>query len=944
MFAAKHKFLYLFAAVAVIVGGWFTLDNFSSYLNLKKVEAASAQNGEDGQAGGCYLPGFSRDGQSWSGKTGGLASGNNGGVGGKGAPAGCGNLGGRGGAGGRGADVSSGERAGFGGNGGQGGTACTGPGANNGDCVGTEPGGDGGRGGDGGNYTYNGNVLSGGIKSGYGGVGGASGGGGARGGDGGNGGDATINGDLIITSGDYKGFCYGLAAVGDLSTCSGYGGNGGDLSLANPGNGGNGGNILITGQFKATGSAGGSYGVIKSGYGGKGANGGKGGNTHLLNINVDNQNNSTYVDFGESIVFGGYGGAGITENGGDAGDVIIESNVYARTTTDKIITLRDPVFNTGGGGSGKLKGGNGGRIYIKGDYIDAGSAVANNREYTLFTGTGGTGNSNSYPAGDGGCFGIEGLFSDSSSGGDTYAGYGNNNTGGGPGGKGGDAVVGSCTSCSRIHAGVGGAGTPPGANGKLKSEGGSCQLDTNTVPTVVLTATPSTSADICPVFTNLAWTDAHLNSGDGYNVYRCDGASCDPTEIVALVDYNQLTYVDNDPALVKGNTYKYRVEVLKGGVLSNWKSNIAQVIPQCTVNQPPVADARISKDNLTWSNSITVTQGVPTPVYLAAAGPGWTSSDPNGWTGPGGVSSSGRCEWNADLDQLTIPPNSWADKISGPQDQIKTAPLPSASSCNISLGTLTFWDAPGLITYQVLKIWDNLGLDSAIDFVQVDVVANAKPVIGGALEENVDAGQTVVLDNYIITDADNDGPYTVSWAACDGGTLNDYNVLNPIYTAPSPGVDTDYHCPLKAKDAPGFESDPAIFTIHVKKAILVDKGNMKVKRVGQTDTVYTAPIGSDVRIKTPSQTMTSNPADFTNIEAKDYQVSVKEVSGKSIEAWTCTYVSTECFVSTLSPSTPVTSCNGGWCDYPTNITVEKDKWTKVIFKYFDARESGTREQ
>ena len=109
-----------------------------------------------------------------------------------------------------------------------------------------------------------------------------------------------------------------------------------------------------------------------------------------------------------------------------------------------------------------------------------------------------------------------------------------------------------------------------------------------------------------------------------------------------------------------------------------------------------------------------VTKGVATPIYLSASG----SFDPNGWTDAvNGVSlGGGKCEWNRDLNQGA--PTFEPPVINNPA---------SPSVCNISLGNLTFNDAPGTYTYQVLRITDKPGLQSNVDTVQITVQAAAAP-------------------------------------------------------------------------------------------------------------------------------------------------------------------------------------------------------------------------
>jgi len=146
---------------------------------------------------------------------------------------------------------------------------------------------------------------------------------------------------------------------------------------------------------------------------------------------------------------------------------------------------------------------------------------------------------------------------------------------------------------------------------------------------------------------------------------------------------------------------------------------VFQYVVTVTLN-PPVAVATISKDGVSYTDSIAVTQGVPTTIFLAATG----SSDPDGWTDPtNGVSNGGRCEWNADLDQDT---SAWSSRV----DQTVFSPA-SPDACNIPLGVLTFNDVPGTYIYDALRIVDTPGATSNIDTVTVVVQA---PSLQGDLE------------------------------------------------------------------------------------------------------------------------------------------------------------------------------------------------------------------
>ncbi len=128
-------------------------------------------------------------------------------------------------------------------------------------------------------------------------------------------------------------------------------------------------------------------------------------------------------------------------------------------------------------------------------------------------------------------------------------------------------------------------------------------------------------------------------------------------------------------------------------------------VPVNLANAAPIAVAQVSKNGGAFVDSITVPQGVPTPIAVSAS----LSSDPDGWTSLAGVSASGRCQWNTDLNP-------------GAPTYERTINSPaSPSACNISLGTLTFNDAPGTYTYNVLLITDNVGLVSNIATITIVV-------------------------------------------------------------------------------------------------------------------------------------------------------------------------------------------------------------------------------
>ena len=176
-----------------------------------------------------------------------------------------------------------------------------------------------------------------------------------------------------------------------------------------------------------------------------------------------------------------------------------------------------------------------------------------------------------------------------------------------------------------------------------------------------------------------------------------------------------------------------------------------------TPNNPPIANATISKDGITYANVITVTQGVATPIYLAASSAAGVSSDPDGWAHAtfGMSGGTAKCDWNRDLNQ-------GAAVYEAPVNTPATA-----AACNISLGNLTFNDVPGTYTYNVLRLTDRAGGVSNVDTVQVQVSApatgaiNVRYTIDGAAQS---ANQTI---NYSIAGPTPvlSGSYTVNGAS-----------------------------------------------------------------------------------------------------------------------------------------------------------------------------------
>ena len=125
----------------------------------------------------------------------------------------------------------------------------------------------------------------------------------------------------------------------------------------------------------------------------------------------------------------------------------------------------------------------------------------------------------------------------------------------------------------------------------------------------------------------------------------------------------------------------------------------------------PVAVADVSLNaSGPFANSVTVTQNTPVTIYFSGAG----SSDPDGWTSASGVSTSGICQWNSNLD--TLASDTWFSRT----DATNPAPLLSPSDCVTSYNH-NFSNPVGGYTYDALRITDNWGATSTIAQIQVNV-------------------------------------------------------------------------------------------------------------------------------------------------------------------------------------------------------------------------------
>jgi hypothetical protein len=89
---------------------------------------------------------------------------------------------------------------------------------------------------------------------------------------------------------------------------------------------------------------------------------------------------------------------------------------------------------------------------------------------------------------------------------------------------------------------------------------------------------------------------------------------------------------------------------------------------------------------------------------------------------------------------------------------------------------------------------------------------NNPPTCEAGSDKTVNENQSVQLDCFA-SDLDGD-PLTYFWS-CTGGSLNNPSILQPIYTAPSVTVDTDYTCTLNVDDGRGGNCSDSM-VVHVQ--------------------------------------------------------------------------------------------------------------------------------
>jgi hypothetical protein len=78
------------------------------------------------------------------------------------------------------------------------------------------------------------------------------------------------------------------------------------------------------------------------------------------------------------------------------------------------------------------------------------------------------------------------------------------------------------------------------------------------------------------------------------------------------------------------------------------------------------------------------------------------------------------------------------------------------------------------------------------------------PSVSAGSKKSVQSGQSVYLD-ATVSNQNNSYPLTYLWI-CTGGSLSNYNILNPTYYAPNISYDTNYICTLTASNYQGSSS------------------------------------------------------------------------------------------------------------------------------------------
>ncbi|MCE9643521.1 MAG: carboxypeptidase-like regulatory domain-containing protein [Candidatus Andersenbacteria bacterium] len=210
-----------------------------------------------------------------------------------------------------------------------------------------------------------------------------------------------------------------------------------------------------------------------------------------------------------------------------------------------------------------------------------------------------------------------------------------------------------------------------------------------------------------------AWNDPVMGISNG-------GSCAWNTSLSSSASYDRVISSPKDPsACGKGidlgihtfqtsGTYPLLKITDNTGMVSYASVQINPVTPP--VNKPPVAVAKVSVDGSVLNTSAVVPRGTPVHIVINGA----SSTDPDGWTtATTGVSQGGKCEINTALSKAI--PTPYAKTITNPA---------TAATCTVDLGMLTFNDAPGTYTYNVLRVTDASAGASPEAQITINVVAS----------------------------------------------------------------------------------------------------------------------------------------------------------------------------------------------------------------------------
>ncbi len=221
----------------------------------------------------------------------------------------------------------------------------------------------------------------------------------------------------------------------------------------------------------------------------------------------------------------------------------------------------------------------------------------------------------------------------------------------------------------------------------------------------------------------------------------------------------------------------------------------AGTVPQ---NAAPIASVGVSTSPTgPFLSSLSVLQNTPTTIYFS----GENSSDPDGWTSTNGVSTSGSCEWNSDLDTLTTA--AWATRVDS------TNPAPVSSLDCVASGNFNFSNAPGNYTFDVLRVVDNNGLASNIATTQITITTPPPPPDTQAPTEPTNLTATPTSASQVnltwTASTDNVGVTGYEVERCENAGCSNYvniaNTTSTSYTDNGLTASTAYEYRVRAVDA-----------------------------------------------------------------------------------------------------------------------------------------------